>query len=155
MLIIITSHCHQRGDLFFPTYSLRQNSVTLYTLLMRTSTLLAPRWQRSKMHTTCVSSSSLALANTSSAKQTFQVVAIGRAFVQTVQWLVVRLLPGSGRAASLRLAVSLRGQTNPDERQDSIVLPWGSWGRPTARGSSALTTGKYPASTAICLLIPK
>lgn len=65
------------------------------------------------------------------------------------QWL-----PGLGRVSSLLLAVLLRGQRKPDERQDSIVLPCGSWGRPTACGSLELTTGIYTASTAICLLMP-
>lgn len=65
------------------------------------------------------------------------------------QWL-----PGLGRVSSLLLAVLLRGQRKPDERQDSIVLPCGSWGRPTACGSLELTTGIYIASTAICLLMP-
>lgn len=75
MQIIITRYSHRTEDLFFSTSSLR-HSVTLCTLLIRTSTLSAPRWQRSKMHMTCVSSSSLAVANTSSAKQTFHVVAL-------------------------------------------------------------------------------
>lgn len=66
----------------------------------------------------------------------------------------VQRVPGSGSVASLWLAASLRGQRKADERQDSIVLPWGSWGRPTALGSAELMMGKYAASTAICLLIP-
>ena len=64
------------------------------------------------------------------------------------------LLPGSGRVSPLGLAGSPRGQKKPDERLESIVLPWGSSGRPTALGSAVLTMGKYAASTAICLFIP-
>lgn len=89
MLIIITRYSHRTEDLFFSTSSLRQNSVTLCTLLIRTSTLSAPRWQRSKMHTTCVSSSSLAVANTSSAKQTFHVVALPVTLILHTVWCFV------------------------------------------------------------------
>lgn len=58
-------------------------------------------------------------------------------------------LPGWGTAA-----LSLRGQRKPDNRQDNMLLSCVSWGRPTDRGSVELTTGKYAASTAICLLMP-
>lgn len=63
-------------------------------------------------------------------------------------------LPGSGSDTSPGLAGSPRGQRNPDERLESMVLPWGSWGTPTALGSAVLTMGKNAASTAICLFIP-
>lgn len=44
------------------------SSLTLYTLLITTSTLSPPRWHKSRIHTTCVSSSSLAVAKISSVK---------------------------------------------------------------------------------------
>lgn len=60
--------CSHRAERLSVSHGLcRQNSETLYTLLSTTSTCSSPRWQRSKTQTTCRSSNSPAVANTSPA----------------------------------------------------------------------------------------
>lgn len=52
---------------FFSSFYPNESSVTLYTLLIRISTSSPPKWQRSRMQTTWVSSSSGAVAKICSA----------------------------------------------------------------------------------------